>query len=92
MRLWTQNLRPLTPSLGQQTISFWNFIGPPDSVPEIEFFFFGPPLITSDIALILGLERTPYFTRPDNKTKLSTDTPTNTSKPLNNWTNTQTFL
>lgn len=58
VRLWTQNRRPLTPSLGQQTISFWNFIGPEDSVPEIEFFFFGPPLITPDIALIFGLVNT----------------------------------
>ncbi|XP_066245363.1 alcohol dehydrogenase [acceptor]-like [Euwallacea similis] len=54
VKLWTENKRPLTPSLGQQTISFWNFIGANDSQPEIEFFFFGPPMITSDIALILG--------------------------------------
>ncbi|XP_048519075.1 uncharacterized GMC-type oxidoreductase Mb1310 [Dendroctonus ponderosae] len=54
VRLWTQNLRPLTPSLGQQTISFWNFIGPADGQPEVEFFFFGPPLVTPDLALILG--------------------------------------
>ncbi|XP_019760007.2 4-pyridoxate dehydrogenase [Dendroctonus ponderosae] len=52
--LWKRNLRPLTPSLGQQTVSFWNFIGPEDSQPEVEFFFFGPPLITPDIAVILG--------------------------------------
>ncbi|XP_066158827.1 4-pyridoxate dehydrogenase-like [Euwallacea fornicatus] len=54
VKLWTENKRPLTPSLGQQTISFWNFMGPDDGQPEIEFFFFGPPMITSDIASILG--------------------------------------
>lgn len=52
--LWKRNLRPLTPSLGQQTVSFWNFIGSEDGQPEIEFFIFGPPLITPDIAVILG--------------------------------------
>ncbi|XP_050296427.1 4-pyridoxate dehydrogenase-like [Anthonomus grandis grandis] len=56
VKLWTQNKRPLTPSLGQTAISFFNFEGPEGSQPEIELFFFGPPLLTSDLAYVLGFD------------------------------------
>lgn len=54
VKSWLQNERALTPSLGQQAISFWNFLGPEDSQPEIEFFFFGPPVNWHDLAFVLG--------------------------------------
>ncbi|XP_050310086.1 glucose dehydrogenase [FAD, quinone]-like [Anthonomus grandis grandis] len=54
VRLWTRNQRPLTPSLGQQAVSFWNFEGPESGQPEVEFFFFGPPMLSEDLALYLG--------------------------------------
>ncbi|CAG9766880.1 unnamed protein product [Ceutorhynchus assimilis] len=56
VKLWTENKRPLTPSLGQTAISFFNFEGPEDSQPEIELFFFGPPLVTSDLAVIFNFD------------------------------------
>ncbi|KAL1491046.1 hypothetical protein ABEB36_011702 [Hypothenemus hampei] len=54
VKSWTDNKRALTPSLGQQAISFWNFLGPDDGQPEIEFFFFGPPVNWHDLAEVLG--------------------------------------
>ncbi|CAH1183170.1 unnamed protein product [Ceutorhynchus assimilis] len=54
VKLWTENKRPLTPSMGQQIVSFWNFLGLEGTVPEIELFFFGPPLISYHLAAILG--------------------------------------
>ncbi|KAL1490919.1 hypothetical protein ABEB36_011591 [Hypothenemus hampei] len=56
-KLWTENQRPLTPSLGQSAISFFNFEGPADSQPEIELFFFGPPIVSSDLAFIFGFDQ-----------------------------------
>ncbi|XP_066137401.1 glucose dehydrogenase [FAD, quinone]-like [Euwallacea fornicatus] len=56
VKAWTENERPFTPNLGQTAISFFNFEGPEDSRPEIEMFFFGPPLVTSDLAYIFGFD------------------------------------
>lgn len=51
VKRWTENRRPLTPSLGQSAISFFYF---ETGRPDIELFFFGPPIVSSDLAFIFG--------------------------------------